>query len=406
MEEDLDDFDACINNQGFSNKAACLCPNSFEFIGATAVGAPANTTGFPDGNGTDLAGNNAFNYSTPFLEIGVEICLGIGFNNGNGLLSVELNGDYSTIRNPSGNSNNAVQEFCFPVTVAGTQSIRVYEEGDGSIFIDGVYFSMCPCDAAGTCDSCDSASNVSVTNITQNSARVSFTGDSNSNSFVVVYREENEADWSIQHSTNEIVTLSDLSSCGDYHFKVLSDCSAGFLDERTVVHHFSTLESNNCDVECELTEILGLNFVSSNGVGNGGNSNGLPDNNYTGNVNGINDVVTLSAPFLSIGDEICVFVSFFRSDGAVSIDLNGQSFVVTNPGGLAGYVPRKICFPVTEAGIQIVSLRDAGASVLRVDGAHYERCRDIGIEIIDGCCLLYTSPSPRDQRGSRMPSSA
>ena len=24
----------------------------------------------------------------------------------------------------------------------------------------------------------------------------------------------------------------------------------------------------------------------------------------------------------------------------------------------------------------------------------------------DGCCLLYTSPSPRDQRGSRMPSSA
>ena len=25
---------------------------------------------------------------------------------------------------------------------------------------------------------------------------------------------------------------------------------------------------------------------------------------------------------------------------------------------------------------------------------------------LDKCCLLYTSPSPRDQRGSRMPSSA
>ena len=25
---------------------------------------------------------------------------------------------------------------------------------------------------------------------------------------------------------------------------------------------------------------------------------------------------------------------------------------------------------------------------------------------LDGICLLYTSPSPRDQRGSRMPSSA
>ena len=28
------------------------------------------------------------------------------------------------------------------------------------------------------------------------------------------------------------------------------------------------------------------------------------------------------------------------------------------------------------------------------------------IDPIDGTCLLYTSPSPRDQRGSRMPSSA
>ena len=30
----------------------------------------------------------------------------------------------------------------------------------------------------------------------------------------------------------------------------------------------------------------------------------------------------------------------------------------------------------------------------------YKKC------ISKGCCLLYTSPSPRDQRGSRMPSSA
>ena len=29
-----------------------------------------------------------------------------------------------------------------------------------------------------------------------------------------------------------------------------------------------------------------------------------------------------------------------------------------------------------------------------------------GIDVLDSCCLLYTSPSPRDQRGSRMPSSA
>ena len=32
--------------------------------------------------------------------------------------------------------------------------------------------------------------------------------------------------------------------------------------------------------------------------------------------------------------------------------------------------------------------------------------RDQNAELVVGVCLLYTSPSPRDQRGSRMPSSA
>ena len=33
-------------------------------------------------------------------------------------------------------------------------------------------------------------------------------------------------------------------------------------------------------------------------------------------------------------------------------------------------------------------------------------CRQVAEIIEAGNCLLYTSPSPRDQRGSRMPSSA
>ena len=40
------------------------------------------------------------------------------------------------------------------------------------------------------------------------------------------------------------------------------------------------------------------------------------------------------------------------------------------------------------------------------DAAKLERFLE-AIDVEDGCvCLLYTSPSPRDQRGSRMPSSA
>ena len=36
---------------------------------------------------------------------------------------------------------------------------------------------------------------------------------------------------------------------------------------------------------------------------------------------------------------------------------------------------------------------------------HYGQRGDAGL-VISESCLLYTSPSPRDQRGSRMPSSA
>ena len=32
--------------------------------------------------------------------------------------------------------------------------------------------------------------------------------------------------------------------------------------------------------------------------------------------------------------------------------------------------------------------------------------KSVAIEVIKGICLLYTSPSPRDMRRSRMPSSA
>ena len=43
---------------------------------------------------------------------------------------------------------------------------------------------------------------------------------------------------------------------------------------------------------------------------------------------------------------------------------------------------------------------------------HWERTAEKGFQLVYGAtanlffCLLYTSPSPRDQRGSRMPSSA
>ena len=40
------------------------------------------------------------------------------------------------------------------------------------------------------------------------------------------------------------------------------------------------------------------------------------------------------------------------------------------------------------------------------DGRRRERLREMGVVGLVACCLLYTSPSPRDKRQSRMPSSA
>ena len=60
------------------------------------------------------------------------------------------------------------------------------------------------------------------------------------------------------------------------------------------------------------------------------------------------------------------------------------------------------------AGIRVLAIEQFGAGPY---GSMY--LAELGAEVIKienratgGDCLLYTSPSPRDQRGSRMPSSA
>ena len=68
-------------------------------------------------------------------------------------------------------------------------------------------------------------------------------------------------------------------------------------------------------------------------------------------------------------------------------------------------------FGVTEEQqglILLVGLLAAGFCTTRFDAVNTSvRLRDIGIlYLLSYICLLYTSPSPRDQRGSRMPSSA
>ena len=57
----------------------------------------------------------------------------------------------------------------------------------------------------------------------------------------------------------------------------------------------------------------------------------------------------------------------------------------------------------SDASTNFVDLADRLVELDR-KGANIERLLTAGVGI--NACLLYTSPSPRDQRGSRMPSSA
>ena len=61
--------------------------------------------------------------------------------------------------------------------------------------------------------------------------------------------------------------------------------------------------------------------------------------------------------------------------------------------------PRELCVQVT-----LDAVRDAGLKLSDVDGLI--TCNAFAEPIMYHACLLYTSPSPRDKRQSRMPSSA
>ena len=71
-------------------------------------------------------------------------------------------------------------------------------------------------------------------------------------------------------------------------------------------------------------------------------------------------------------------------DGAAALALDGQRFVVTGGGRGIGKALALLC-------------AEEGAEVAILARTKLE---------LDSVCLLYTSPSPRDKRQSRMPSSA
>ena len=84
--------------------------------------------------------------------------------------------------------------------------------------------------------------------------------------------------------------------------------------------------------------------------------------------------------------------------------------VPTSRGQLINFGLRKLGYPVLEINLDTDQIHDALDDTIQL----YQERHYNGIERMflkykitqDDICLLYTSPSPRDKRQSRMPSSA
>ena len=99
-----------------------------------------------------------------------------------------------------------------------------------------------------------------------------------------------------------------------------------------------------------------------------------------------------------------VFHSYAPYKGDISGRRNG-ALVSTETGQAVAYA----LFNLQDRGVMFVSPQDKVYEGMVV-GEH-NRDNDLGVNVLKGkkltnVCLLYTSPSPRDKRQSRMPSSA
>ena len=74
------------------------------------------------------------------------------------------------------------------------------------------------------------------------------------------------------------------------------------------------------------------------------------------------------------------------------------------------FIKDRLILPYLDVDLQYYDLgmerRDETDDQITIDAANAIKEFGVGVKCATITCLLYTSPSPRDQRGSRMPSSA
>ncbi len=163
------DFCPCTISDPQNNFTSCQCPNDFSSERGTLESSagfnnPENANGFPDSIFTNAINNtttDSLELSFPALPANTEICVVLAFNNTAGKAGFLLNDHYFEVVNPSGSTSSSEgQEICFLTTTTGPQTLKIKEEGSGSIYVDGSFYRSCngciaDSDNDGVCDEVD-----------------------------------------------------------------------------------------------------------------------------------------------------------------------------------------------------------------------------------------------------------
>ena len=149
---DLNDFAPCINNEGQVKTAACNCPSNMllaggQFTEQNGMGSAAPfADGMPDGKMSSFLGYlDSMYLSFPYMAVGEEICVTLGFSEVGGIANFSVNNNSFTYLNFAGLDNYQPQEFCFKTLTEGEQTVIITEIGDGGLYVDGSTYSYCPC---------------------------------------------------------------------------------------------------------------------------------------------------------------------------------------------------------------------------------------------------------------------
>ena len=180
-----------------------------------------------------------------------------------GTLSTESCCDYLRIYDGPNTSGTLLGEFrdenqTIPQLVSFTGPITLYFYSDPSVQKSGFALTV-------TCipNTCPMPTGLTVSNVGQTSADLTWTPGGNETSWIVEYKEASATTWTVDNATTNSYTLSGLNTLTAYDVRVKADCGGG--DESMYAN--TTFNTNACDASNQCT----YTFIATDGYGDGWN---------------------------------------------------------------------------------------------------------------------------------------